>query len=161
MNKVVFISLGSNLNQPLVQLSLARDLIEKKISRIQQASSIYQTEAWGLHAQPDYYNQIIRLSTRRPAPGLLSILLGIEKSMGRLRTGLWEPRIIDLDILFYGQEHIISKNLVIPHPRLHERLFNLVPMMELAPNWIHPVLKKSMSELTRICTDNLQVNKLD
>jgi len=158
--KSVFICLGSNLNDPVNQLHQALQYLEEKISQIQVASSIYQTEAWGLRKQPDYFNQVVRLTTIRSPAQLLRLLHSIEDQMGRIRSGIWEPRTIDLDILFYGQEIVNKKNLIIPHPRLHERLFNLVPLMEIAPTWFHPVLGKTVAELTLVCTDSLKVRKL-
>lgn len=160
IKKSVFICLGSNLNDPVSQLKEARNHIEHQISRIMACSSIYQTEAWGLRKQPDYFNQVIRLDSTRTAEKILFILLDIETRMGRKRTGVWEPRIIDLDILFYGQDRINKKNLIVPHPRLHERLFNLVPLMEIAPNWVHPIFGKTVVELAEICPDALMVRKL-
>lgn len=157
--KSVFIGLGSNLNDPVSRLQEARYHLGVKISTLQSSSSVYQTEAWGLRKQPDYFNQVVRLISTRPAEAILKILLQIETQMGRKRQGVWGPRIIDLDILFYGQDIINNKNLIVPHPRLHERLFNLVPLMEIAPNWIHPVFGKTVAELVRSCTDPLRVTK--
>lgn len=157
--KHVFLSLGSNLNHPVRQLKTACRLIETRISGIQATSSIYRTQAWGLLEQPDYYNQVLRISSTRPAARILELLLTIESFMGRVRQGIWEPRIIDIDILFYGKEIIKTKSLVVPHPRLHERLFNLVPLAEIAPQWLHPVLHKTVAELLLECKDTLNVKK--
>lgn len=157
--KQVFLSLGSNLNQPVRQLKKACHLIETRIAGIQAASSIYKTQAWGHLEQPDYFNQVVCIASTRPASRILELLLQIESFMGRIRQGIWEPRIIDLDILFYGREIIKTPKLIIPHPRLHERLFNLVPLAEIAPNWIHPGLKKTVAELLMECKDKLKVKK--
>jgi len=159
--KSVFICLGSNLYDPVYQLREARTHLSKKIGMLLTCSSIYRTEAWGLRKQPDYFNQVVLLKTTRTADKILTILLGIETQMGRKRLSVWEPRIIDLDILFFGQDIINNKNLIVPHPRLHERLFNLVPLMEIVPNWVHPVLGKTVAEMTASCTDSLKVTKLD
>lgn len=126
---------------------------------ILEVSHIYETAAWGILEQDDYLNQVVRVSTTLSAQQLLIFISQIETTMGRVRKKVWEPRIIDLDILFYGSEIIREEKLVVPHPHLQDRRFALTPLAEIAPGFVHPVLGKSIQELLRICTDPLSVRE--
>ena len=151
---------GSNLNQPQQQLEQAAAAIKlKRLGKIAAASSLYQTEAWGRHNQPDFLNQVLRLETKLTAPELLKALLQIEEDMGRRRTQKNDPRIIDIDILFYDEEVIDQPELTVPHPLLQVRRFVLAPLAELAPTLLHPVLHKTISQLLDECADPLHVHK--
>jgi len=158
MNKV-YLLLGSNQQIPQKQLTIAKKNIAKKIGAIIRQSRIYQTAAWGNTNQPDFLNQVIIVETSIPAVALMQNILDIEKKMGRLRTKKNAPRIIDIDILFFNKAIIHTKTLCVPHPRLQERNFVLVPMNEISPNFKHPVLRYTMHQLFITSTDTLTVKK--
>jgi 2-amino-4-hydroxy-6-hydroxymethyldihydropteridine diphosphokinase len=105
-----------------------------------QASPIYITPPWGFEEQPDFLNQVLEVQTEIAPRPLLRYLKKIESKMGRLKTFRNGPRLIDIDILFYGQRVVKSSKLSIPHPRLHERAFVLVPLNDIAPDFVHPIL---------------------
>lgn len=144
-------------------LLIALSNIEEQIGKAIQKSSVYETEPWGNHNQPSFYNQVIAIETTLSAFELIQQLLNIELEMGRSREmqTKWEKRIIDIDILFYNEEVINTAMLIVPHPRLHERNFTLKPLLEIAPKLFHPVLKKSIQELFNLSTDTLTVAKLN
>jgi dihydroneopterin aldolase / 2-amino-4-hydroxy-6-hydroxymethyldihydropteridine diphosphokinase len=143
----VYLSLGSNLGNPQENLSKAISKIQKKGITIQAQSSFIRTAPYGYREQPDFLNCVIKISTDLCPRELLETILSIEMEMGRVREEKWEPRIIDIDIIFYDNLVMDSENLVIPHPDLHNRLFVLEPLSEIAPNLIHPVLKKTTLQL--------------
>jgi len=135
-------------------------MIEKKIGKIIRQSGLYQTEAWGKTDQPDFLNQVIVADTKLTAAQTMETILSIETAMGRIRTEKNAPRIIDIDILFFNKEIIHKKNLSVPHPSIHLRRFVLVPLNEIAPNFIHPVLQKTNHQLLMKCPDELNVKKI-
>jgi 2-amino-4-hydroxy-6-hydroxymethyldihydropteridine diphosphokinase len=159
MNKC-YLLLGSNLGNSRDQLEEACQHISKRAGDIKKHSSLYQTAAWGKTDQPDFINQVIFVHTMMDAAKLMESILLIEEEMGRHRTERNAPRNIDIDILFFNDSIIDQPHLHIPHPRLPERRFVLVPMNELAPALIHPVLHKSIHQLLRVCTDPLAVKKI-
>lgn len=130
-----FLGLGSNLGDRLANLEAARDAIERGGDRISAASQIYETAPWGPVAQGDYLNQVIRVETAKRPRALLDALRRIETALGRDRANevRYGPRSIDLDILTFGAERIAEPDLTIPHPRILERAFVLVPLDEIAP----------------------------
>jgi len=158
MNKT-YLLLGSNMGNSRQQLAIARKHIEKNIGAISRSSSLYQTAAWGKTDQPDFMNQVIIVATELSAHDTMQAILSIEKKMGRLRTEKNAPRIIDIDILLFNKEIIESAALSIPHTQLQNRRFVLIPLNELSPNLIHPVLKKTIHHLLRVCPDKLAVKK--
>ena len=158
MNKV-YLLLGSNQQNPQKQLLLAQKNIAKNIGGIKRKSFIYQTAAWGNSRQPDFLNQVIVVETKLTAAQTMQTILAIEKKMGRVRTKKNAPRIIDIDILFFNKEIIHTKDLDIPHPRLQERNFVLIPLNQLSPNLKHPVLNKTIKELLKTSADTLTVKK--
>ena len=156
----VYILLGSNLENPGKQLWTASSFIEQKIGNIINRSNIYLTAAWGNTDQPDFLNQVLHTSTALDAEDCLEALLEIENLMGRIRTVRNAPRTIDIDILFYDNLIVNKPRLTIPHPSIAERMFVLVPLNEIAPEFVHPLLQKSISELVNICPDELNVSKM-
>ncbi len=156
----VFLLLGGNLGDREANLSATRKWIRGEIGNISLASGIYETKAWGVENQPDFLNQVIQVQTTIEAEEIMEIALWIEKQMGRIRHQRWHERTMDIDILFYGEAIINADNLQVPHPRLHERRFTLAPLAEIAPDFTHPVLKKTAQELLDECSDSLAVNLL-
>ena len=161
MNETVtaYLSLGSNLGKRQENLDQALKLLSERM-RIGKVSSIYDTEAVGPIAQPNFLNLACEVFTRLTPEGLLALAKGIEQKMGRYsRSG--EPRIIDIDIILYGDQVLDSPELKIPHPLMHERSFVLIPLAEIAPDVVHPVLKKSMKELNKAIKEQQGVMKFE
>jgi 2-amino-4-hydroxy-6-hydroxymethyldihydropteridine diphosphokinase len=159
VEKNIFLLLGSNLGDRADNLNRGRTLTEKEIGVIRKTSAIYETAAWGKLDQPDFLNQVVRLSSSLSPGELLSKIQSIEKLIGRTRQEKWGERIIDIDILYFGDQLINSSSLVVPHPYLQERRFALVPLAEISPEFIHPLLQKSNTELLKECKDPLAVEK--
>ena len=155
-----YLLIGGNLGNRLENLEKARGLIAAVAGRILSSSSIYETEAWGMIHQPAFLNQVLLISTDLTPQQLLPGLLTIEHEMGRERTQKFGPRTIDIDILFFNDEIIEQPGLSIPHAQLHLRRFTLEPLNEIAPGYIHPIFKESISNLLRQCPDPLSVKKL-
>jgi len=160
MSHLAYISLGGNIGNTLEIFQNALLAIEKKMGKIIQKSSIYQTAAWGKEDQNDFLNQVILIETSFDAKKLLESLLTIELLFERKRIERWGPRTLDLDLLSLDNQIENSKSLVLPHPRIQERKFILVPLAELNPNWVHPMLRKSASELLDNCADQLKVKRI-
>lgn len=144
---IVHIGIGSNLGERQNNCLKALEIMKEKGIMIKKTSSYYETEPWGIEAQPRFINSAIEAETSSSPEELLDILKDIEENMGRIKTVKWGPRIIDLDILFYGDKVIKTEQLQIPHPLLHERDFVLVPLDEISPYKIHPVLGKTVRQL--------------
>jgi 2-amino-4-hydroxy-6-hydroxymethyldihydropteridine diphosphokinase len=138
----VFLLLGSNLGIRELFLQQAVQLIEQTIAPVTKASGIYETQSWGKTDEPDYLNQVVQLATELPAQTVLERILNIEVILGRKRDVKWGSRIIDIDILFYGDEIINEPGLIVPHPELHNRRFTLEPLEELAPDFIQVIILK-------------------
>jgi deoxyguanosine kinase len=154
-----FLCLGGNLGNRLDNLERAQTLITKKGGNITAISGIYETEAWGSNSHKQYLNQCLMLKTPHSAESLLRILLKIENELGRVRnTNQNADRTIDIDILLFNSELIESKNLCVPHPRMHLRRFVLMPLSEIAPNIKHPLLQLSIKDLLKVCNDKLSVH---
>ena len=146
MKKDIFLALGTNLGDREANLRQAKHLLASRV-KVEQESVIYITPPWGYADQPEFLNQVIKVRTCLNPSKLLKALKSIENKMGREKTIRYGPRLIDLDILFYGQRVVQKKNLCIPHPRLHERAFVLVPLCEIAPDFTHPIFKKTARDL--------------
>ena len=153
----IIILLGSNLGDRLANLQQAITSIAS-FSTILQQSNIYQTAAWGNTNQADFLNQAIEIQTNQTAENLMHALLAIESQMGRVRLQKWEPRIIDLDIIFYESEIHTTDFIQIPHPEMQNRAFVLKPLLDLIPNFEHPILKQTISQLWEKCPDQLEVS---
>jgi len=148
MPQNVFIGSGSNLGDRLAELTKAVGLLSPDV-RMVKASRVYETPPWGFKSQPAFLNQVLQAKTELDPPALLKYLKRIEVKMGRKATFRYGPRVIDLDILFYGSLIYSLDNLQIPHPMAAERAFVLVPLLELAPDFIHPMNGKTITELAR------------
>jgi 2-amino-4-hydroxy-6-hydroxymethyldihydropteridine diphosphokinase len=153
----IIILLGSNLGDRLANLKQAINSIAS-FSSILQQSNIYQTAAWGNTDQADFLNQAIEIQTQHTAENLMHALLAIESQMGRVRLQKWEPRIIDLDIIFYESAIHTTDFIQIPHPEMQNRAFVLKPLLDLIPNFEHPILKQTISQLWEKCPDQLEVS---
>ena len=158
MNRA-YILLGTNMGNKMAHMQMAIEQMNMQNISLLQQSSIYKTAAWGNTDQDDFYNQVIEVSTELSAEILLQTLLDIETKMGRTRNQKWEARIIDLDILYFNNEIIDTENLKVPHPYLHVRNFTLIPLTEIAANYIHPIFNKTNAELLANCSDGSEVVK--
>lgn len=156
----LFIITGGNLGDKKKNLEYAAKQVESKVGHIVQQSSIYESESWGITDQPTFYNQVLAVQTTLFPEEIMQLLLKIEEEMGRKRTIKNASRIIDIDILFFNNEVLQSKNVEIPHKEIPNRRFVLAPLNEIAPGHIHPVLNKSIHELLAECKDDLEVKKL-
>ncbi len=144
----VYISLGSNLGNKQNNLKKAVIHLRQLVGVVEQKSTIYKSEPWGFASFNNFLNQVVHISTALQPNQLLEVLLNIEQSLGRTRNSKgYQDRVIDLDILFYNDEVIHSEKLEIPHPRFQERLFMLEPMVEIAPDFIHPQFNKTTTAL--------------
>ena len=158
---IAYIGIGSNLGTPgkncieaIEKISSTKDI--KIISR----SSFYQTEPIGEVQQDWFVNSAIKIKTNLSPTHLLSALLNIESAMGRTREEKWGPRLIDLDLLFYGNLILEKKGLTLPHPEIQKRKFVLIPMSEIAESLVHPTLKKTIKTLLQESSDGTVVKKL-
>lgn len=144
----VFIGLGSNIGQKALNIKKAIKLIGEDISGVcLKCSSLFSSPPWGVEDQEEFVNSVILIKTDLSAKELLAKLLLIEEKMGRIREKKWGPRIIDLDIIFYGSKIIKEEGLNVPHPYMHVRAFVLKPMAQLNDDFIHPEINKSIKEL--------------
>jgi 2-amino-4-hydroxy-6-hydroxymethyldihydropteridine diphosphokinase len=159
MNKI-YLLLGSNMGNSKKMLMLAANKIEKSIGKIIRQSNFYQTAAWGKTDQADFVNQVIIVDSKYTAAETIEKILQIESGMGRIRTQKNDPRLIDIDILFFNKEIIHSEKLIVPHIEIQNRRFVLVPLNELSPNFKHPILNKTIHQLLLKCPDKLEVKKI-
>lgn len=156
---VTFLSIGSNSGNRIFFLEKSLDDIQNRIGIIIARSNIYETQAWGFDGE-NFLNLAVKVETDLRPSEVLSIIKIIENEMGRERVpGQYVDRTIDLDILFYDREIISTGEVVIPHPRLQERLFVLEPLMDLQPEFIHPVLNKTIKQLREECSDKGWIRK--
>lgn len=149
----IFLGLGSNLGDRRANLLEATAQIAARVGAIQAVSNIYETQAWGIQDQPDFLNQVLEIRSSLNPEVLLDEILKIEQDMGRERRIKWGERLIDIDILFYGSRIVQTEKLTIPHPFLHQRNFVLFPLFEIAADWVHPVLRKTVSDLVLFSED--------
>lgn len=152
-----YLQLGSNVGDSISHLNQAVRALSVSGVTILTESAIYLTEAWGNTDQQAFHNQIVLIETHLLPFDLLQNCLAIERSLGRVRSIKWEPRIIDIDMLFYSTHVLLSENLKIPHQHIANRRFILEMMMEMDSALIHPVYRKSIQELLDICKDTLKV----
>ena len=160
MKTITFLLLGTNLGDRKKNLIVARQAIESFVGGISKESSLYETAAWGRTDQPEFYNQAIEVLTTLSPEDVLQKVLFIEQTMGRRRLEKWGERIIDIDILLYGNEIIATPDLTVPHPEMANRKFALKPLAEIAGDTVHPLLKIKIQELLEQCRDPLAVSKI-
>ena len=158
---LAYLGLGSNLGDRMAALDEARALLEAGGFQTLARSSTWQTEPGGGPPQGLYLNEVLAGETSLSAEGLLDACLATERDMGRVRAERFGPRAIDVDVLFFGDERRDAPGLILPHPRLHERLFVLVPLAEIAPFLRHPGLGLTAAEMRARCPDTSEVRLYD
>lgn len=155
-----FLSLGTNLGNRKRNLALACSLLKENRIKIIRASSVYRTEPVDVSDQPWFDNQVVEVDTKADPLALLNLVKAIEKKLKRIPAFEKGPRTIDIDILLAGDRVVRTRRLVIPHPRMAKRNFVLVPLREIAPQAVHPLLHKKIIDLARVCADPAVVRKL-
>lgn len=163
MEDNIYISIGSNLDNPVSNCEEAVGRLKSiSLFNVLEVSHFYETEPWGvIDEQDNYINLALRLESSLSPEKLLVILKGMETAMGRNNYGKWESRIIDLDIIFYGNAVRESSQLTIPHPFCHQRRFVLEPLAEIAPDFVHPLQEQSVSQLLGNLRDESFCKKLE
>jgi 2-amino-4-hydroxy-6-hydroxymethyldihydropteridine diphosphokinase len=156
----VVLALGSNLGNSRGYMIAALGHLNR-LGYLKKVASLYQTSPYGFYDQPDFLNTAVIAETKLKPFSLLRELKKIEHEMGRTTHQRWGPREIDLDIIFYDQKVISSEKLTIPHPDFHNRAFVLLPLAEIAPDWISPVHKSSVRDLLRTCKDQTTIKLLE
>lgn len=151
MDHIVYLSLGTNLGNRAANLKEAISSLAPQMT-VKAKSNVYETLPWGYEDQPNFLNQVVKVKTYLEPLPLLKHLKRLEIALGRETTFKYGPRLIDIDILFYDDLVLDDPQLVIPHPLLHERNFVLLPMMDIAPDHMHPVRRKSIRELSVLCS---------
>lgn len=149
----VVVLLGANLNNPEFQIDKAITLLQATCGKVVRRSSMFRSSPWGYTEQAYFLNQAVLLRTPLPPLALLQRMQGIEQRMGRIRNIPLGPRVIDLDILAYGQKRMQHPRLEIPHKHLAQRRFALLPFAEIWRNWTHPALGLNVEALLKTCTD--------
>ncbi len=153
--QTLFLSLGSNLGNREENLNQAIQLIRQNISTNLSISNIYETEPWGNLNQAGFLNLILKIENSSFVPHeILEKIQKIENELGRVRVEKWGERCIDIDIIYYDDLIIDDARLVIPHPFVQERKFVLVPLADVAPDWVHPILQKTTLQMLQDCPDS-------
>ena len=148
MNRAA-VGIGSNKGDRLANIRTAVSMTRERIGEVTAASDVFETPPWGVALQPRFLNACMIVEAEIDPKTLLAKLKEIENDMGRLKRGKWGPREIDLDILLFDDIRMKEPDLVIPHPYMHDRAFVLLPLSEIASDWIHPALGVPVSELLR------------
>lgn len=157
MEHIVYLALGSNMGNRLANIKNAISLLTPQMT-VKKKSPVYETPPWGYADQPAFLNQVVMVETYMEAEPLLGHLKRLETALGRVESFQNGPRLIDIDILFYDDLVLDSPPLVIPHPRLHQRAFVLVPLNDIASDFVHPVLGKPISDLL-LDVDRLNIDE--
>ena len=157
----VYLCLGGNVGDTRQYLNQAISLISSRIGTVAAQSAVYQSEPWGFNAEQMFLNQAVMVETELEPHAVLEHCLQIESELGRTRSGNgYEPRTIDIDIIFFGSQIISQPDLKVPHPLMHRRNFVLQPLCEIAPNLVHPVFGLTVKQLADECGDSLQTVRL-
>ena len=161
----VFILLGSNLGERQLLVNQACGMIEERCGKIMAKSRLYESEPWGFQSEHWFLNMVVEISTSLSPEELMDTLLAIEKELGRDRSTPHEgyvSRPMDLDILYWNDGLIAdNQHVIVPHPRLHQRRFTLLPLCDIAPDYVHPILKKTNRQLLEECSDSGVVKLFD
>lgn len=156
-----YLLLGGNLGDREGNLEKAIELLDQKTGRVISVSSLYETAAWGKTDQPAFLNQAVALQTNLSALEVLEHALNIEQELGRIRKDKWGERLIDIDLILFGDEVInIPDKLQVPHPHMQNRKFVMEPLAEIAPDVVHPVLGETILTISKNMVDPLEVKKL-
>lgn len=150
MDHIIYLALGSNMGDRLANLKQALSSLPPQME-VKKRSHVYETPPWGYEDQSKFLNQVLMAKTYLEPEPLLRHLKRLEVALGRKASFRNGPRLIDIDILFYDDLVLETPDLILPHPRLHERGFVLLPMMDIAPDLVHPVNKKSIREMMVLC----------
>ncbi|MEW6094563.1 MAG: 2-amino-4-hydroxy-6-hydroxymethyldihydropteridine diphosphokinase [Chloroflexota bacterium] len=148
-SRIVYLALGTNLGERTANLRRAIQSLPPAVTVLAE-SPVYATPPWGVTGQPNFLNMALKGETRLPPLGLLKRLKQLEGELGRVPSVRYGPRLIDIDILFYADLVLDTPQLTLPHPRLHERAFVLVPLNDIAPNLHHPRLGKTVREMLTV-----------
>ncbi len=152
----LFILLGANLGDRANTFAQARHWLSQQVGAIVRQSGLYESASWGVADQPPYLNQVVQLTTTLSPEAVLDQTQAIERKLGRVRQEKWGSRLIDIDLLFYGDLVRQSDTLTLPHPWLHLRRFTLQPLADIAPDFQHPVLGQSVRNLLAECPDLIE-----
>lgn len=164
MMECCYILFGSNMGDKEALFAQACLLINNRCGQVVRVSAAYESEPWGFEAEEWFLNRVIVVETEKTPEELLQQLLDIERELGRVRHPEiqgYTSRTVDLDLLYFGQRVINTDSLTVPHPRLHLRRFALVPMCEVAPEWVHPVFGLTQQELLQQCPDECIVRMME
>jgi 2-amino-4-hydroxy-6-hydroxymethyldihydropteridine diphosphokinase len=153
--------LGSNQGDRKVQLARAIQMIEESIGPVLSSSAMYETDAWGKTDQNDFINIALEVEHYLTPNQLLKTVNKIEDQIGRVRFEKWGPRLIDIDIIFMEDTIVDTKKLTIPHPLMHKRNFVLYPMVEIAADFIHPILNEQLSHILEDCEDETKARRIE
>lgn len=157
----VYLCIGGNEGDREANLEETLDFLDFNFGDVMETSSVYESEAWGMENAEPFLNQVVRIESELTAEEILQEIAELEEYYGRERkAGKYLPREMDVDILFYDTEIMETEKLQVPHPRLHLRRFVLEPLNEIAAEFVHPTLKKTVTELLKECEDKSQVKKL-
>ena len=149
MVHTAYIAFGSNMGNRKKTILAAMEKMREKGMNFLKISTFYETKPYGVTEQDDFMNCVAQIETELNPMSLLDTLLNIERSLGRTREKRWGPRTIDLDIIFYDKKIVNFADLIIPHPDMQNRLFVLEPLSEIAPDYVHPSLHKSVNEMLK------------
>jgi 2-amino-4-hydroxy-6-hydroxymethyldihydropteridine diphosphokinase len=159
---IAYLLVGGNLDNTVGKFDQLKDMLQNQIGEVLRSSKLYQSAPWGFESSHSFINQAIAVQTVLTPEELLGKTQDIEKSFGRKKnnSGNYEDRSMDIDIIFYDNDIINKENLHIPHPKMHLRNFVLVPLQEIASTYIHPILKKTVTELFLECEDESKVEEI-
>ena len=151
--------IGGNLGDRLALLTKARELISQEVGEVKHQSKTYKTEAWGGSPQPYYLNQALLVHTQHTAHHTLTTCQSIENKLGRKREERWNSRTMDIDLISYGTDILKTETLELPHPRIGDRKFVMIPMLDIVPMWTHPISGLSLEDMMRSTADTLLVEE--